>query len=146
MWIFLFLASVQMGRVYAQEAKTVYKIVRTKDSVAVSPATTEFGLTLGTVSRTVDLNGDGVKDLIVSFGNCGNWGDCIFGFFVAKDTGKYTCVFEEYLPPFEIAPSATRVQGRLWKDIVLWERSDNGETPKSIKKKMVFDGIVYKMK
>jgi hypothetical protein len=95
----------------------------------------------------VDLNLDQRKDLIVAFGNCGNWGDCIFGFFTDTGTGGYICVFEEYLPHFSIASSSTVVQGVTWKDFTLLERSaDKNGNPTVTSKKMFFDGQTYRTK
>jgi hypothetical protein len=132
---------------FSQDSPRLYSIKIVTDSVHLNQETEGFALNKGTIVQWVDLNHDQRKDLIVAFGNCGNWGDCIFGFFADDGSGGYICVFEEYLPQFSIASSSTVVQGVAWKDFTLTERSsDNNGSPTVVRKKMSFDGQAYRTK
>jgi hypothetical protein len=130
---------------FCQDTPRLYSLKIVTDSVYLNQETEGFALTKGTLVQWVDLNHDQRKDLIVAFGNCGNWGDCIFGFFTDNGSGAYTCVFEEYLPRFSIASSSTVVQGVAWKDFTLLEHSsDKNGNPSVVEKKMFFDGQAYR--
>jgi hypothetical protein len=104
-------------------------------------------LNKGDIAFRTDLNNDGLEDLIIAFSNCGNWGDCIYGFFIANTSGAYQCVLEEYLPPFSIAETTTIHNNVKWKDITVTERShDKDGIPLAVKKKLFFNGEVYTLK
>jgi len=129
---------------FGQDRATMYMLRVSKDSVFIRPDTEVFSLNSGRISKSVDLNADGMVDYIVAFGNCGNWGDCIFGFFVSSGSGLYACVFEEYLPPFSLANTTTLVKGIRWKNVTLFERSSELGSPAVTKKKLFFDGQMYR--
>src|SRR5690606_14057774 len=61
------------------------------DSVRLIP---EKGNPLtGRISKKADLNFDGLDDFIINFGQCGNWGDCLYGIYVQQADQKYKSVF-----------------------------------------------------
>ena len=130
----------------AQSESPSYTISIAGDSAFLSPETEAFSIHTGYISHQVDLNGDYLIDLIINLDNCGNWGDCIFGIYVANADSSYSCVFEEYLPPFTIAKSLTTVNGAVWKDFSVHERShDNNGHPIAVERKLFFDGRTYKL-
>jgi|GEM_PF-4516098 len=49
-----------------------------------------------------DFNADGLQDIITSdTSSCGNWGDCIYMFFLQQPDASYKCLFSDYLYYFE---------------------------------------------
>jgi hypothetical protein len=143
----LLLTFVTCNSVLSQDASREYTIRIDKKTVALEPETESFALNKGDIAFQTDLNNDGHQDLIIAFGNCGNWGDCIYGFFIASSSGTYQCVFEEYLPSFSIAETTTTHNGVKWKDISVTERSqDKDGKPVAVTKKLFFNGEVYTMK
>jgi hypothetical protein len=128
-----------------QASSTQYTLTMVRDSVFIDPPTPDSQSSKGTRIRHVDLNNDSREDLVVYLGNCGNWGDCVFAFFIAGKDQKYSLVFDDYLPVFEFAASTTKVGNVTWRDITILERSgDAGE--KIISKKLFFNGTVYQLR
>lgn len=104
----------------------------------------------GQVSKKVDLNFDGLDDLIVNFGFCGNWGDCLYGIYVQQEDQRYQCVFAPdywYSGKWELLENEfTKVGEERWMKFKLFARKDNGQgifdvVPHSI---LQFDGEKYR--
>lgn len=83
----------------------------------------EFNLRL--VSYT-DLNSDGLKDLItVDTSSCGNWGDCIYTFFLQQADDFYVCLFSDYLYQFKELQTRKTSAKIGWLQYNVYERTDN---------------------
>ncbi|HLT89294.1 MAG TPA: hypothetical protein VKZ57_17045, partial [Sphingobacterium sp.] len=103
----------------------------------------------GQISKKVDLNFDGLDDFIINFGQCGNWGDCLYGIYVQKTDQKYTCVFHPeywYSGKWDLLEKEfTRVDGVQWMKLRLYSRTDYGGGPPGIvtTSSLQFDGSRY---
>lgn len=85
------------------------------------------------ISKKVDLNFDGLDDLIVMFPETyGNWGDCVYGIYAQKENGKYVCVFQEYWFSYQwdlLENECNLVDGVRWMKLRLYSRTDYGGGP-----------------
>lgn len=103
----------------------------------------------GQISKKVDLNFDGLDDFIINFGQCGNWGDCLYGIYVQQTDQKYTCVFHPeywYSGKWDLLEKEfTRVDGMRWMKLRLYSRTDYGGGPPGIVPTsfLQFDGSRY---
>lgn len=90
----------------------------------------------GQISKKVDLNFDGLDDFIINFGQCGNWGDCLYGIYIQQTDQKYTCVFQPeywYSGKWDLLEKEyTRVDGMRWMKLRLYSRTDYGDGPPGI--------------
>lgn len=90
----------------------------------------------GRIAKKVDLNFDGLEDLIINFGQCGNWGDCLYGIYTQQSDGKYSCVFQPeywYSGKWDLLENDyTQANGRRWMKIQLYSRTDYGGDPPGI--------------
>lgn len=91
----------------------------------------EDGMThIGRIAKQVDLNFDGLDDVIINFGDCGNWGDCVYGIYVQQADQQYTCVFQpEYWSSGKwdvLENESTQVDGVRWMKLQLYTRTDYG--------------------
>lgn len=92
------------------------------------------------VSKFNDLNSDGLEDVIINLGNCGNWGDCEYGIFKTNGDGTYQLIWgPEYLLDFQIIES----DKNEWKSIVLMERIDEPDPKVIPSDTLVYSGTRY---
>lgn len=126
-----------------------YRVERTSsDSVRLIPEG-DCAAINGEIAKKVDVNFDGLEDLIINFGWCGNWGDCIYGIYVRQADQKYKCVFQpEYWYSGQwdlLEKECTRVDGTRWMKLRLYSRTDYGGSPPGIVPTsfLQFDGSRY---
>lgn len=108
------------------------------------------GILIGQISKKVDLNVDGLDDLIVKFPEtCGNSGDCVYGIYVQEADGRYTCVFPPdywYSGQWDILRNEYNVvNGVRWMKLRLYSRTDYGGAPAGLvpTSLLQFNGEVY---
>lgn len=111
----------------------------------VSVAGPAGGSQLGLRVEQPDLNCDGLLDEMIWFADdCGTWGDCPVGLYVACGDGTVAEVF----PPddvwqLEVHRTATEVDGVAWRNLVEHQRS-GGEDEASSRAMWRFDGTAYR--
>lgn len=103
----------------------------------------------GEIAKKTDLNFDGLDDLIINFGQCGNWGDCIYGIYAQQADGKYTCVFQPeywYSGQWDVLENEYNlINGVRWMKLRLYTRTDyGGSSPGLVPTSFLqFDGSSY---
>jgi len=118
------------------------------DSVRLIP-NGDYSTMSGEIAKKIDLNFDGFDDLIVNFGWCGNWGDCIYGIYAQVADGKYTCVFQPtywYSGKWDLLENEySFVNGVRWMKLRLYSRTDYGsDSPGLVPTSFLqFDGKSY---
>lgn len=100
-----------------------------------------------------DFNSDGLGDLItVDTSSCGNWGDCIYTFFLQQTDTSYFCLFSDYLYRFEELPVHTGSIRCKWLKYGVYERTDkvlltdSDDYPLKQAGTLEYDGKIYVMK
>lgn len=98
-------------------AQSKYSILfREGDKVLIKKIGTSADTEEGYVKQKHDLNGDGRKDLIIGFANCGS-GGCFIEIYIASATGTYTQAWSDYAYEYKILSKTTLVEKRNWKQI-----------------------------
>src|SRR5690606_37597111 len=103
----------------------------------------------GEIAKKTDLNFDGLDDLIINFGQCRNWGDCIYGIYAQQADGKYTCVFQPeywYSGQWDVLENEYNlINGVRWMKLRLYTRTDHGgSSPGLVPTSFLqFDGSSY---
>jgi hypothetical protein len=112
----------------------------------------ESGLGNGIIiSERVDLNGNGMEDLILHFSeSCGKPGECPKGIYMNKGGGQYTRVYgPAYIFSYTILDEFTMANGHEWKNIKINHRPKKDkdrnvtEVPPSM---LIFTAQSYKLR
>ena len=156
-WSFLVLVVSAKTNLSAQSQEYVpvgeqFHLKVENDSVCAEHMGNGYEVKLKLISYT-DFNSDGLKDLIaVDTSWCGNWGDCIYNFFLQQPDTSYLCLFSDYLYRFEELPSNTDSRKSGWLKYSVYERTDRVSSSESedypVKQNGIleYDGKTYVMK
>ncbi len=73
----------------------------------------------------VDFNADGLSDIItIDTASCGNWGDCIYSFFLQQPDASYECLFSDYLYKFDKKEDLVTPPEEKWLVFNVYRRTD----------------------
>jgi hypothetical protein len=69
------------------------------------------------IVKEFDLNGDGIKELLIDFGVCGN-NVCVSAIYSPDTTGTYTCILK---PDYWWHIEASAISTNGWKNLMIYE-------------------------
>ena len=91
-----------------------------------------------------DLNGDKQEDLMLYFGHCGNWGECMAGVYVRCSANTFAEVIApQYFFRLGLGKDKTEKLGAKWQDIFEIQRGGSGGGAKLNVVHWHFDGSQY---
>lgn len=91
----------------------------------------------------VDFNNDGLMDIItLDSKSCGNWGDCIYSFFLQQSDTAYECIFSDYLYRFNKTENTAGKSGEKWLKFDVFQRTDIGGNLESGEEYVKHEGLL----
>ena len=98
-------------------------------SVIITP---DPGLATASISTQIDLNNDGLSDLILRFADaCGNWGECPYGIYIRCNENQYIAASDiNYMIGLEVSES-NKTEGH-WRDLTVITRKSDTQTSRAI--------------